>query len=76
VKVWIKPAEGMRIRMPGRKRKFLPEGGALAEQDDFVRRLIADKDVVKCEPPKQGEAAPPADDDAAPQPGHEQEKAS
>jgi hypothetical protein len=78
VKVWIKPAEGLKIRMPPR-RKFLPAEGAWFEKDDFVRRLIADKDVVEGKPPEAA-AAPPAEaapaPEDAPEPEHSQENAS
>lgn len=45
-KIFVKPAPGMKQRMPDNARAFLPEEGAEVERNAFWLRRIADGDVV------------------------------
>ena len=46
----VKPAPGLKIRMPERKMRHLSEAGEAVEVNEYWRRRLADGDVVKVEP--------------------------
>lgn len=50
--VYVKPAEGGRIRMPDRDSTVMPAEGQLVPRIDYYERLIISGDVAICEPPK------------------------
>ncbi len=50
-KVFVKPAPGMKQRLPENPRAFLPEEGAEVERNAFWLRRLADGDVVEATAP-------------------------
>lgn len=59
--VFVKPAEGARIRQPERNGAVMPDSGALVARDSYYERLLLTGDVVET---VLAEAAAPADDAA------------
>lgn len=45
-KIFVRPAPGMKQRMPHNAHEFLPETGAEVERDAFWSRRLADGDVL------------------------------
>lgn len=58
--VYVKPAEGARIRQPDRGGAVMPDAGALVPRDSYYERLIVTRDVVETDPPAEETAAEPA----------------
>jgi len=48
--VVLKPAPGLKIRMPERGMRHLADAGEAVEMNDYWRRRLADGDVLKVEP--------------------------
>ncbi len=46
----VKPAPGLKIRMPERQMRHLSDAGEVVEVNEYWRRRLADGDVVKVEP--------------------------
>jgi hypothetical protein len=59
--VFVKPAEGGRIRQPDRNSQVMPAAGALVPRDGYYERLIASGDLIETTPPAPPKApkAPP-----------------
>lgn len=57
--VYVRPAEGARVRLPGLDFALLPLEGRAVTRDAFILRRLADGDLVEGEPPKPGEPVPP-----------------
>jgi hypothetical protein len=55
--IFVKPAPGMKQRMPENPREFLPEEGAEVERNAFWLRRIADGDVVLAKKPSVKQAS-------------------
>lgn len=53
--IYVAPAEGLTLPLPDGKP--WPAGGAWAERDEYVRRRLADGDLVLAEPPAEPESA-------------------
>jgi len=49
--VHVRPAAGARVRLPARGYRLLADAGEGVEADAFIRRRIADGDVIVCDPP-------------------------
>ena len=49
-KIFVKPAPGMKQRMPENPRELLPAEGAEVERNAFWLRRLADGDVVEASP--------------------------
>ncbi len=58
-KVFLKPREGVKVRMPKPAIGHLPEDGAFVEKSIYWRRRINDGDVVAATPPKKTESPAP-----------------
>ena len=59
--MFVKPAEGLKVRRPPPSSQFLPAGGAevnLHEAGMYWARRLRDGDVVEVEPPSVQPAAP------------------
>lgn len=52
-KMFVKPAPGLKVRLPDNPRAFLPEDGADVERDSFWMRRLFDGDVVTATPKKK-----------------------
>ncbi len=63
--VFVKPAEGGRVRMPERNSNVMPAEGALVPRIDYYERLILAGDVVVTDAPKEEK---PQREPAAPTP--------
>lgn len=48
-RVFVRPAEGRRVRLPGDAQPIPPEG-AEVERDTFILRRLADGDLVEATP--------------------------
>lgn len=46
-KIFVKPAPGLKVRLPENPRAFLPDDGAEVERDAFWLRRLRDGDVVE-----------------------------
>lgn len=57
--MFVKPAEGRKVRNPISK-QHLPAAGAEVPESTFWIRRLRDGDVVRAEPPKAVEPAPKA----------------
>lgn len=51
-KVFVKPAPGMKVRMPDNPREFLPADGAEVERGAFWLRRLRDGDVHEVQAPR------------------------
>ncbi len=49
--MFVKPAPGLKVRLPENPRAFLPEDGAEVARDAFWLRRLRDGDVVEATPP-------------------------
>jgi hypothetical protein len=64
--MWVKPGQGLIVRDPRTKQLIGPQGVEVTEHElDFVR-MLADGDVVECDPPVEEPEAPPAEKPPAP----------
>jgi hypothetical protein len=52
-KMFVKPAPGLKVRLPDNPRAFLPDEGAEVERDSFWMRRLFDADVVIADAPKK-----------------------
>lgn len=50
-KIFVKPAAGMKQRLPENPREFLPEEGLEVERNAFWLRRMADGDVILADAP-------------------------
>lgn len=55
-RIYVKPAEGRRVRLPDGS--IIPAEGAEVEHDVFIRRRLADGDLVEATAPKSGKGSP------------------
>jgi hypothetical protein len=52
--LYVKPAEGARIRQPNRNSRVMPpEGDYVSPNDVYYVRLISSGDVIVCDPPTE-----------------------
>jgi hypothetical protein len=61
--VFVRPAAGARVRLPGSDFALLPDEGMELPRDQFILRRIADGDVIEGNKPKataKASAAPAA----------------
>lgn len=58
--IYVAPAEGLTLPLPDGKP--WPAGGAWAERDEYVRRRLADGDLVLAEPPAEPAPTEPVPD--------------
>lgn len=52
-KMFVKPAPGLKVRLPDNPRAFLPDEGAEVERNSFWMRRLFDGDVVTATPKKK-----------------------
>lgn len=52
-KMFVKPAPGLKVRLPDNPRAFLPDEGAEVERNSFWTRRLFDGDVVTATPKKK-----------------------
>lgn len=57
-KVFVKPAPGLKIRIPGRLSDVMPESGAEVELTDYWRNRLRDGDVTLATAATAAKAAP------------------
>lgn len=57
--IYVKPAEGGRVRQPERQYRVMPEEGAWVPRDAHYERLLATGDVIAADAPTK--AAPDAE---------------
>ena len=50
-KIFVKPAPGMKLRLPENPRAFLPEEGMEVERNAFWLRRIAEGDALESQAP-------------------------
>lgn len=64
--VFVKPAEGGRIRQPERGGRVMPAAGDRVVRDGYYARLILTGDVVVADPPAEGAVEQPPPSPAPP----------
>lgn len=76
--VFVKPADGVRIRQPNRNNRIMPADGDTVPRNDFYTRLILSGDLVESDPPKVKESKrqPRGHHDTGPTPANYDNKAA
>jgi hypothetical protein len=57
-KMFVKPAPGLKVRLPENPSAFLPDDGAEVERNAFWLRRLRDEDVVHAAPASKPTAKP------------------
>lgn len=52
-KMFVKPAPGLKVRLPENPRAFLPDDGAEVPRDSYWVRRLRDGDVLAAEAPAE-----------------------
>lgn len=60
--IFVRPSQGIKLREPERRQRYLPDAGAWVPDNEFWRRRLKDGDVVRATP----QARPPAPPTAPP----------
>lgn len=55
--IFVKPADGGRVRQPERQSRVMPEAGAWVPRNAHYERLLAAGDVIAAEAPKATDPA-------------------
>lgn len=55
--VYVKPAEGARVRQPNRNSRVMPDEGDHVPRNDFYQKLIISGDLIECDPPTKKRAS-------------------
>lgn len=72
--IYVKPADGGRVRMPEQGSRVMPSEGASVPRNSYYETLLTQGDVVECEAPTKTPAkpvkgsakdTPPADENSA-----------
>lgn len=56
--IFVKPAEGGRIRMPDRDSTVMPAEGKLVPRIDYYERLLITGDIIQSDPPPSASSPP------------------
>lgn len=57
--IFVKPAEGTKVRLPDSK-KHIPEAGCMVEETSYILRRIAEKSLIMAQKPAEPAVKKPA----------------